>query len=254
MAATVGTTGSLKRYLFEQGFHVAAAAGPASAAAASVHSAEELAAVRNAAFAEGRASGLAEAGRAAEARLAAALEAVGEAMAGAAAASAAARAAAIGEAIATATAITAKLLPALYRREAASEIEAVVAAVLPGLLAETGIVVRVNPADRPAVAERLLKTAERAGLDGRLTIKADDAVAAGDCRVEWSAGGAERDGARLWQDIHGVLAETVPLIATLPPAAMLRLAAADDQPGLAAPSAAALATDDVNRAGGNDVG
>jgi flagellar assembly protein FliH len=227
MAATpaaMPANGHLKRYLFEQGFHADAAPPPPPAPDAT-YSAGDLARERAAGFAEGRAAGLKEAGRAGEVRLATALEAVAEAMPRALSELDAVRTVAIGEAVAGAAAIAAKLLPALYRREAASEIEAVVAEVLPKLFEENRVAVRVNPADLPPLAERLAIIAERAGFADRLMVSADGSIAAGDCRIDWGSGGAERDGERLWREIESILAATAPLIEALAPDGRLRLTA-----------------------------
>jgi len=67
--------------------------------------------------------------------------------------------------------------------------------------------------------------AERAGFADRLMVSADGSIAAGDCRIDWGSGGAERDGERLWQEIESILAATAPRIEALAPDGRLRLTA-----------------------------
>lgn len=251
MSAGARATGPFRRYMFEQGFHAKAASGPKPVERAAVFSEADVARERDAGFAAGRTAGLMEAGRATEVRLASSLEAVAEEMSRALAAVEGVRAAAIGEAVAVAAAIGAKLLPALYRREGASEIEAVVDAVLPDLIDEPRVVVRLNPEDLPALAERLAVVADRAGFGAKLTVRGDGAVAAGDCRIDWASGGAERDGERRWHEIEAALLDAAPLIETLAPARRLRLGAPSERETTR--PAGEINDGDINNAGGSDV-
>jgi flagellar assembly protein FliH len=231
---------SVRPYRFEYGFH---ASPPPPAPTEPSFTAADLARERAAGVAEGRAAALAEAQEASEARLAAALEVMVRETVALFAELDRQRAIALDEAIAVATAIASKLLPALYRREGASEIEAVVAALLPRLFDERSVCVRVHPADEAEVTRCLAPLGERHGFGGRLGVRADAALSPGDCRVEWAAGGAERDRDRLWQDMLAELSAMNPVINGWAEAGRLRLAA---QP--------AVSDDDGNANGGDDGG
>lgn len=212
-------------YRFERGFHVGGGQASAPPPPPPTYTAADLARERAAALAEGRAAALAEAAAATEARLAAAMEAVAEATASALATLDAHRATAIADGVAIAAAISGKLLPALYRREGRSEIEDLVAALLPKLIAVPAVVIRVNPADLADLTAPLAAIAERHGFAGRLTLVGDAEVASGDCRIDWGDGGAERTGEALWREIEALLVAEAPCFAALAPAARLRLAA-----------------------------
>ena len=95
-------------------------------------------------------------------------------------------------------------LPALCARHGAGEVQAVMQAVLPGLVHEPRVAVRVNPLLIPAM------TAEIAALDSeiaeRVALVPVDAMAPGDVRVTWQDGAAVRDTARICAAVNDVLA------------------------------------------------
>jgi flagellar assembly protein FliH len=165
---------------------------------------EEIARIRAEAFAEGRAEGRAEgvaSGRAeaeAEARAAAErheaavlnrlCERLGDTLDARGDIAAAAERGALGLAARTLR----KALPALHRRLAETEIEALLAD-LSGRMAEpVTLSVWAHPGLAAALQARLEAVASRCGLAGRLQVEADAKIAEGDCRIAWAGGGAER--------------------------------------------------------------
>ena len=110
------------------------------------------------------------------------------------------------EALAAAMTVLRKMFPALSGRHGLAEIEALVAECLERLREEPRLVIRVADQMLDPLRERLDGLAERCSYEGRIVLMADEALEAGDGRVEWADGGAERDSGRLWRQIDGILA------------------------------------------------
>ncbi len=88
------------------------------------------------------------------------------------------------------------LARALVDREPTAEIEAMVAECFEHIdLQDTGerLIVRVPPALAEEIRTQIEALAERAGFSGVIAVVSDDEMMGGDCRAEWSSGGAERD-------------------------------------------------------------
>ncbi|EWY35883.1 hypothetical protein N825_32455 [Skermanella stibiiresistens SB22] len=98
-------------------------------------------------------------------------------------------------------AIARKLLPDFTRRQGTAEIEAMIGACVGDLIDEPRLVIRVADGDLDAVSERINAITTRRGFGGKVVLLADSTVMAGDCRIEWADGGAERDSDRLWRDL-----------------------------------------------------
>ncbi len=95
-------------------------------------------------------------------------------------------------------------LPALCERHGAAELRALSRAVLPGLVDEPKIVVRVNPQMVAGMQ------AEMAALDfelaERVHLLPTDAVAPGDARISWADGSVTRDAGKARQIVEDALA------------------------------------------------
>lgn len=202
------THSNAKRYLFERGFQ---APGGDEAAEAATFSLGDVERARAEGRVEGRADALAEAERSDQRRIATASEAIVAALADARREFESIRARGEASAIGVAAAIVRKMLPEFYRREGASEIVAMVSALLPSLINSPKLTVRLNGDECARLTQPLQAAAAAAGFDGRLLILADAGVAGGDCRIEWTNGGANRDGTRLWLDIEAALAAALPM-------------------------------------------
>jgi flagellar assembly protein FliH len=166
------------------------------------------AAEMDAARAEGHAAGLAEA-RAEQAQLQAALRtaalaSIGDAL-GAARADAARVAQGMAEELAaTVLALLYAALPAASAGLAGQEVGALIAALLPGLKREPHAAIHVPPALMGDIEASLRTLWPDHG--GRLTVMADETLAASDVRVTWADGEARRDTRALWDGLRTTLA------------------------------------------------
>jgi flagellar assembly protein FliH len=113
------------------------------------------------------------------------------------------------DAVALMQAIVRKVAPSLARRAALDEVAAFTLNCLREALDEPRVVLRVPDALFEAVQRDVAPLASSTGFAGKLVIIADDAMPPCDCRVEWADGGAERDFARVWQDIDAAIARTL---------------------------------------------
>lgn len=109
------------------------------------------------------------------------------------------------EAIETALTIVRKLFPRLAQDHGMAEIEAVIGESMTRLRDEPRVVIRVADSLLDAVNERVSVLAAKAGFEGKIVLIAQDDLQAGDVRVEWADGGAERDSGTLWQQIDAIV-------------------------------------------------
>ncbi|HIC81008.1 MAG TPA: hypothetical protein EYP07_08605, partial [Kiloniellaceae bacterium] len=188
-----------EKFLFETSFEPNVLSGAARAKAAEeaepeeppapTFSEEELAAAKQASFAEGKAIGEAEAGRSIAQRtaeqlaeLSARFEALsmelGDKMESA-----------HRDTLLAAMAVVRKLFPRLSESQAQAEIQAVVEECLERLHDEPRLVVRAADQDLDALRLHLDGCVKRSGFDGALVFLADDRLNPGDIRVEWADGG-----------------------------------------------------------------
>ncbi len=170
---------------------------------------EELAIARDSAYAEGRDSGRAEAMETLEQATAAALTAITGHMDALFRRQEEANDANARNAVRVAMAVLRKILPAACEKHAFDEVAKVIEEVVGHILDEPRIIVRLAAALVDPVRDRLEAVAQAHGFEGRVVVQADPRLAAGDCRVEWTDGGAERDQARLMQEIEAVVARAL---------------------------------------------
>lgn len=97
------------------------------------------------------------------------------------------------EAVEVAVAVANKLAPELIAREPFAEISALATECFRHLVATPHVAVRVGREAFEGTREKLEEIARARGFEGRLAVLADDALAPGDCRIEWSEGGVNRD-------------------------------------------------------------
>jgi hypothetical protein len=106
----------------------------------------------------------------------------------------------------------ATMLPALCARHGAAEVAALTRAVLPPLIREPRVTIRISPHVSRVVEQAL------AGLDpdlhGRVVLVPTDAVPPGDARIAWADGAAVRDPGALWRSIAEAL-EPLDLLAPM---------------------------------------
>ena len=178
----------------------------------------ELEAAQEAARAEGRNAGLAEANEAATAKAAAALAALADGVKSLLGTTDAATAQTQREAIQALRIIVAKLLPATAAKGALAEIEAFATKCLSDALDEPRVVLRVAPEAYEPVRGQLEAIAAASGFGGRIVLLADEALAASDARLEWADGGVERDTAELLREADAAMARSSdPTATSIPP-------------------------------------
>ncbi|MCK9908718.1 hypothetical protein MXD81_06235 [Microbacteriaceae bacterium K1510] len=97
------------------------------------------------------------------------------------------------EAVDVAVAVASKLAPELIAREPFAEISALATDCFRQIVATPHIVVRVSTDIHEMAKEKLEEIAVSRGFEGRLMVLPDETLAAGDCRIEWSEGGINRD-------------------------------------------------------------
>ncbi len=91
------------------------------------------------------------------------------------------------------------MMPALCARHGGADVVALVRAVVPALLHEPSVTIRVSPHVHDAVRLELARAAPEWGE--RIKVVATDAMASGDARIAWENGTASRDVAELWAEI-----------------------------------------------------
>ena len=97
------------------------------------------------------------------------------------------------EAVEVAVAVAGKLAPELIAREPFTEISALATECFRHLVKTPHVVVHIGPAIYEMAKAKLDEIAASRGFEGRLAVMADEALAPGDCRIEWADGGMCRD-------------------------------------------------------------
>ena len=174
---------------------------------------EELALAREQSFEAGREAGLAEAQASQEQMLAMAMSAAAHHLQTIGAAQAEANEAMLKEGVAVALAVLKKLHPEFARRFALAEIEEALLSCLHGLEQAARLKVKVRSELVGPLKERVDALAASASFEGKLVVSADDTLAPGDCHVEWSGGGADRDQAAIWADVDKAVEAALAIVA-----------------------------------------
>ncbi len=178
---------------------------PAAEPPAPMFTEDEINLARESAFDEGRRQGREEAARADEARVAQGLAAIAGALDDLVRRQEDANAEAARDAARVAYTAVRKVLPAACRVYAFEEVANVVEEVIGQVLDEPRIIVRVGPGLADLLRPRLEAVADGHGFEGRVVVQEDPRLPAGNCRVEWADGGAERDQARLLAEIDAAV-------------------------------------------------
>lgn len=186
-------------------------------------SAADLDAARQDGVAAGRAAALAEVADTHETRLAAALEAFVASAKAEAGVRTELDARASRDAVLLASAMVRKLFPKLARNHGVEEIVGVLETVLDGFSDSPVLTLRVGAAVREEVSQRIQPFMDSNSGSGSFVVIGDASIGDGDCRIEWSGGGAIRDSEALQREmdgllesVGGVLRETAEAEATTP--------------------------------------
>jgi flagellar assembly protein FliH len=86
-----------------------------------------------------------------------------------------------------------------------ADVEAALRVAIHQAIGEPRIVLRASQGVLDALSGRLADIAHEEGFDGRIVATADPALAAGDCRIEWRGGGAERKFSALAEEIGALI-------------------------------------------------
>lgn len=211
-----------RKFLFETTFEPAEAARatrPAAKAPVKTFTEEEVAKARDDGFAAGKETGQKAAEELIERDVARALENLTQQLTRLGTAQSEGVERRGREAIEAALAVIRKLFPSLAETHGMAEIEAIVSECLARLRGEPRVVIRVADALLDAVNERVAALAANAGFDGKIVLIAQDDLQAGDVRVEWADGGAERDSGTLWREIDAIVARTIGVTSPADPGA-----------------------------------
>ena len=113
------------------------------------------------------------------------------------------------EAVEVAVAVAGKLAPELIAREPFAEISALATECFRHLVKTPHVSVRISADLYAAGKDKLEEIAQARGFEGRLVVQPDAALAPGDCRIEWSEGGVNRDRAAMLAVVDDVVARYV---------------------------------------------
>lgn len=161
----------------------------------------DVAAARDQGFSEGHLAGAAEARNSVETAAATALAQIGEALAALAPVVSETAQRCRQDAIGIAHAIARKMVDQSVHDSATTAIEALIAKVLPRVIDEPRVVIRVSDDLLDPLQQRLSHLCSGSGFPGSLILLAERGLERPDCRIEWSDGGAEYDYGKLWDDI-----------------------------------------------------
>jgi flagellar assembly protein FliH len=106
-------------------------------------------------------------------------------------------------------AVARKTIPETAHQFAQENVADFVKKILPLVIGEPKLVIRTHAMIVEDIQTKLSEVFTRAGFLGGFTVIADYELQPGDCRLEWSGGGAERSEARIWSEIERAMAEGV---------------------------------------------
>lgn len=158
----------------------------------------ELEQVRTASYAHGKKDGLAEAEAARDKRVADLLHTISRDMKTLFSSETARYVRYEEEAVSLAIAVFRKLFPALNETHGLDEIERAIAAVLERRRDDHEIIIEIHPDYSDSIRDRL----QQSRSVGKITVKSNETLGPGDCRMHWNNGGAERSATALAEEIH----------------------------------------------------
>lgn len=195
-----------QRFLFDVSFDHVDGDVPAPRGAERRYTRAEIDAARQAGQAEGHAAGLAEAEQGIESLTAVSLATIAQGVKALVAAQDITALDTQRRALTILQGVMTKLFPGLAAKGALAEVETFATKCLHEAIDEPRVVLRVANDIYEKLRERVDTLAAAAGYAGRVVLLADDAIAAGDARIEWADGGAERNLAAQTQQIDDAIA------------------------------------------------
>ncbi len=110
-------------------------------------------------------------------------------------------------------AVVKKCFPKMNLDHGVDEIEGMIGKILPQILEEPRVIISVNNETKQPLSERMETIIKNAHFDGRAVIRGEDDIPHGDCRIEWSNGGAARDLEDLLRQIDLVIDDNLAVAA-----------------------------------------
>jgi flagellar assembly protein FliH len=166
---------------------------------------DEVNAARDEGFARGKNDGIRESAGAIERQISDTLGAVDERLTHLIASQEQSSTDNAGNAVMVAMAIVRKIFPHLNRRHALEEVEGLVELSIEKIVNEPRITINVSPALHASLNQRLTAITSKAGYEGKVVLRAVSTLLDGDCLIEWTEGGAERNTTAIWQEIDEII-------------------------------------------------
>ncbi len=154
---------------------------------------QELEAAKQEAFAQGKEEALKESATAIEKQMVDMTQSIGEKLDGLIVGQLIANKDIFSDAISVSQAITKKAFPCLGIEQGMKEVEFIIRDILTQVLEEPRVIIHVHPNLEELLRQRIEQISADTHFEGRLNLMADEAVAEGDCKIEWSNGGADRN-------------------------------------------------------------
>jgi flagellar assembly protein FliH len=109
------------------------------------------------------------------------------------------------DAIKISRAITKKSFPSINAEHGVHEIEQLIRQILNQILEEPRVKIQVHPSLTEQISERLHEISTDTHFEGRVHIIADETINQGDCRIDWSNGGAERNLENVMREVDVII-------------------------------------------------
>lgn len=170
---------------------------------------EDIERTRREAFAKGKEEALREAATAIENQIVDAIKAIGAQLSQLISHQQLANSDIFRDAVNISSAITRKTFPKINIEQALPEIESVIRQILTQIIEEPRVIIYVHPNISEQLKENVKQIASEAHFEGRVIISGDDTVAEGDCKIEWSNGGAERNFDRIMSEVDAIIEENL---------------------------------------------
>jgi len=108
-------------------------------------------------------------------------------------------------AVSVAMEVARKIVPNLAESTALDEIEQIIRSVFEKIVEEPHVTINVHPELADDLRGRIESMSKTRTYEGNIHVQPDESTAIGDCRLEWSNGGTERNTTALWRDIDEIV-------------------------------------------------
>ena len=108
-------------------------------------------------------------------------------------------------AVTIASEVVHKVVPSLVGNVALDEIERVIQSIFEKIVEEPRVTIFVSAELVDDLRARIENMSKSRTYEGNMHVQGDDTMPTGDCRLEWSNGGTERNSVDLWSDIDTII-------------------------------------------------